>query len=330
MRKEGAPMTHRLLLIDDEAPKVISQVFTSFSKDQGYEFNTQTSVAGIPWELVDNASIILIDYYFPDNHTGVEFLRELRKDRPSLRIPVVLLSAPNDIRDSEWQECLELGVNDFICKSTPPQIVKRKLDSLLEGEAYRRLSQELKEKLYFEEGQSPIESLDFSAISSLVPDANEWAYTFRIILKEGPLHRRQTNGIFLAILSELLSRLAERMGKKTEPYPYETISGEPQESSSPSQRPLKRTERDVSTRSPANDLIDARRAVPLGIPARLLTEIFQKDHKRITEAAKNILTGPPHEVFANVLLLHVYESFYDIIGGSAPHDREVLYEGKSA
>jgi len=322
-------VTHRLLLIDDEAPKVIADVFKSFGKDQGYEFDSQTKVSGIPWELVDSADIILIDYSFPDNHTGVEFLRGLRKARPSLRMPVVLLSAPNDIRDSEWQECLELGVNDFICKSTPPQIVKRKLDSLLEGEAYRRLSEELKEKLHIEETKSPIESLNFGAISSLVPDANEWAYTFRIILQEGPFHRRQTNGIFLAILNELLSRLSERMGKKIESYPYETINGALQESSSPLQRPQKRTERDISTRSPANNLIDARRAVPLGIPARLLTEIFQKDQKRIAEAAKNLLTGPPHEVFMNVLLLHIYESFHHILGGSDPHEKEVPGKRKS-
>jgi len=323
-------MTHRLLLIDDEAPKVISDVFKSFGKDQGYEINSQTKVSGIPWELVDNASIILADYYFPDNHTGVEFLRELRKERPSLRIPVVLLSAPRDIRDSEWQECLELGVNDFICKSTPPQIVKRKVDSLLEGEAYRRLSEQLKEKLHIEEAKSPVESLDFGAISSLVPDANAWAYTFRIILKEGPLHRRQTNGIFLAILNELLSRLANRMGRKIESYPYDTINGALQESSSPLQRPRKRTERGASTRLPENKLIDTGRAVPLGIPARLLTEIFQKDKEKIAEVAKNLLTGPPHEVFVNVLLLHIYEAFHDIIGGSAPHEKELLDKRKSA
>lgn len=323
-------MTHRLLLIDDEAPKVIADVFKSFGKDQGYEFDSQTKVSGIPWELVDSADIILIDYSFPDNHTGVEFLRELRKVRPSLQIPVVLLSAPSDIRDSEWQECLNLGVNDFLCKATPPQIVKRKIDSLLEGEAYRRLSQELKEKLHFEEAKSTIESLDFGAISSLVPDANEWAYTFRIILKEGPLHRRQTNGIFLAILNELLSRFAQRMGKQIEPYPYETINGDLQKSSSPLQKPRKRRERDESTRLPANNLIDAGRAVPLGIPARLLTKIFQKDHVKITEAARNLLTGPPHDVFMNVLLLHVYESFHDIIGQSVPHEKEVPGKRKSA
>ena len=323
-------MTHRFLLIDDEAPKVIANVFKLFGKDQGYEFNSQTRVSGIPWELVDSADIILIDYSFPDNHTGVEFLRELRKARPSLRMPVVLLSAPNDIRDSEWQECLELGVNDFICKSTPPQIVKRKVDSLLEGEAYRRLSEQLKEKLHIEEAKSPVDSLDFGAISSLVPDASKWAYTFRIILKEGPLHRRQTNGIFLAILNELLSRLSEKMGKKIESYPYETINGDLQESSSPLQRPRKRTARDASTRLPGNDLIDPGRAVPLGIPARLLTKIFEKDQESIAEAARNLLTGPPHEVFVNVLLLHIYEAFHHIINGSAPHEKEVPGKRKSA
>jgi len=323
-------MTYKLLLIDDEAPKVISQVFSSFNKDQGYEINSQTRVSGISWELVDSANIILIDYSFPDNHTGVEFLRELRKESPSLRIPVVLLSAPSDIRNAEWQECLNLGVNDFICKATPPQIVKRKIDSLLEGEAYRRLSQELKEKLYIEEAKSPIESLDFGAISSLVPDANEWAYTFRIILKEGPLHRRQTYGIFLAILNELLSRMAERMGKKIESYPYETINGNLQKSSAPSQKSRKQSGREVSAQSPANNLADSSRAVPLGVPARLLTKIFQKDSGRIAEAAKNLLTGAPHDVFMNVLLLHIYEAFHHIIGGGTPHEKQVLDKRKSA
>jgi DNA-binding NarL/FixJ family response regulator len=313
-------MTYKLLLIDDEAPKVMAGVFKLLGKDQDYIFDTQTKVSGVPWELVDNADIILIDFSFPDNHTGVEFLRELHKARPSLQMPVVLLSAPNDIKDSEWQECLELGVNDFICKATPPQIVKRKVDSLLEGEAYRRLSEQLKEKLHMEEAKSPVDSLDFGAISSLAPDADEWAYIFRIILKEGPLHRRETYGIFLAILNGLLSQLSERMGKKIEPYPYKTIDGALQESSAPSQRSRKPGGRRVSARSPGNNLADSSRAVPLGIPARLLTEIFQKDRERITEAARNLLTGAPHDVFMNVLLLHICESFRHIIGGGAPHE----------
>gem|GEM_PF-2552467 len=323
-------MTHKLLLIDDEAPKVMSGVFKLFDENQGYLFDLQTGVSDTPWELVENADIILIDFSFPDNHTGVEFLRELRKTRPSLQMPVVLLSAPNDIKDSEWQECLELGVNDFICKATPPQIVKRKVDSLLEGEAYRRLSEQLKEKLYIEEAKSPVDSLDFGTISSLAPDADEWAYIFRIILKEGPLHRRETYGIFLAILNGLLSRLSERMGKKIEPYPYKTIDGALQESSAPSQRSRKRSGGRVSARSPGNNLVDSSRAVPLGIPARLLTEIFQKDRGRIAEAARNLLTGAPHDVFMNVLLLHICESFRHIIGGGASHDTEVLDKEKSA
>jgi len=323
-------MTDRLLLIDDEAPRLIGDLFKSFAEDQGYEFNSQTKVSDIPWESVDGAHIILIGYSFPDNHTGVEFLRKLREVRPSLRIPVVLLSAPKDIRDSEWHECLELGVNDFICKTTPPQIVKRKVDSLLEGEAYRRLSEELKEKLHIEETKSPIESLNFGAISSLVPDANEWAYIFRIILQEGPFHRRQTNGIFLAILNELLSLLAGRMGKKIESYPYETVNGDLQESSAPWQKPRKQSEQGVSARSPANNPADSGRGAPLGIPARLLREIFQNDRGRIAEAAKNLLTGPPHDVFMNVLLLHIYEAFHHILGGSAPHEKEVPGKRKSA
>jgi hypothetical protein len=71
-------MTYRLLLIDDEAPKIIGNVFKLFDKGQGYEFNLQTRVSGIPWEVVDSSDIILIAYSFPDNHTGVEFLRKFK------------------------------------------------------------------------------------------------------------------------------------------------------------------------------------------------------------------------------------------------------------
>jgi len=306
-------MTYKLFIIDDEAPKVISQIFNSFSKDKGYEINSHTWVSGISWKLVDSANIILIDYSFPDNHTGVEFLRELRKERPSLRIPVVLLSAPSDIRNSEWQECLDLGVNDFICKTTPPEIVKRKLDSILEGESYRKLSEELKEKLYFEEAKSPIDKLDFRAISSLIPDATEWAYTFRIILKEGPLHRRQANGFVLAVLNEFLVYLARQAGRKISPYPYDTVNGQLQESSSPGKTPEKQRPGTFSA-LPADNLMGASRNMPLGIPARLMTEMFKGDQVKITEFVRNVLTGPPHDVFMNVLLLHVFEAFRDIIG----------------
>jgi len=44
-------MTHRLLLIDDEAPKVISNVFKLFEKDRGYIFDFQPGVSGIPYAL---------------------------------------------------------------------------------------------------------------------------------------------------------------------------------------------------------------------------------------------------------------------------------------
>ena len=291
-------MAYNLLLIDDEAPEVIDHLLKPYSEDQECEINHLSKVADIPWGLVDSATIILVDYYFPDDHTGIEFLRALRKERPFLLIPLVLLSAPKDIRETEWQECLELGVKDFICKSTPPQIVKRKIDSLVEGEVYRRMSEELKEKLYLKEEKSAVESLNFTTISSLVPDANEWAYIFRIILKEGPLHRRHANGILLAILNELLSQLATRMGKKIEPYPYETIKGDLQESAPPSTN------------------LSQDRTAPLGIPSRLLNEIFQRDQEKIAEAVRNLLTGPPHEVFMSILLLHIYESFHHIIGSS--------------
>ena len=309
-------MAHKVLLVDDEASEVIAECFKPISEDPAYEINVQTEIADIAWELVDKATIILVDYEFPESRTGIEFLRALRKARPLLRTPLVLLSAPRDIREAEWQECLELGVKDCVCKSTPPQIIKRKIESLVEGETFRRLSEELKEKLHIQEEKSPIESLNFSAISLLVPDANEWAYLFRVILREGPIHRRVSNGVLLAILNELLSRLAVKMGRELEPYPYETITGDLRESAPPP-RPLGRhSTRGPSAPSPLHPLTVASRAVPLGIPSRLITEILKEDQENIVEVVGNLLTGPPHDVFMHVLLLHVCEAFHRLMGDS--------------
>lgn len=305
-------MTHRILLIDDDAPAVVASLFKPVEKNDKYTFTTRVQVNDVPWDMVDRADIIFLGYSFTDNHLGVEFLRELRKIKPGLRIPVVLLSAPNDIRNSEWQECLELGVNDFICKTTPPEIVKRKLDFILEGESYRKLSEDLKEKLFLEESRSSIESLDFKAISALVPDADEWAYTFRIILKEGPLHRRQANGFFLAVLNQFLVHLARQNNRIIQPYPFDTLNGQLQESSPPLKNPGRRSGNFSSMN--ADRMMDTGRTMPLGIPSRLITEIFENDRIKISDFTKNLLTGPPHDVFMNLMLLHVFEAFRDIIG----------------
>ncbi len=321
-------MAYRLLLIDEDALKLTFNLFRAFDQKDEYLFDTQTKVNDIPWEIVDNADIIFLGYSFADNHHGVEFLRELRVKRADLRIPVVLLSAPSDIQKNEWQDCLELGVNDFICKTTPPEIVKRKVDSILQGESYRKLCEELKEKLFFEEAKSPIEALDFRAIASLVPDADEWAYTFRNILKEGPLHRRQANGFFLAVLNKYLLQIARQTGRTITPYPFDMIHGQLQESSSTLTASggsksdissgLAHRDSNMRTRSSQgvlseNIMKSAGRNVPLGIPTRLMTELFEKDRVKVAEFARNILTGPPHDVFMNVLLLHVFEAFYDIV-----------------
>jgi DNA-binding NarL/FixJ family response regulator len=316
-------MVHQFLIIDDEATALLSQLFRSFSNEKQYQFMTCNRVSDPPWEWVDRADMIFIGFTFAGLHSGVEFLRVLRAERPLLRKPVVLLSAPTDIRDSQWQECLDLGVNDFICKTTPPEIVKRKVDTILEGEYYRTLSDELKAKLQFEEARSPIESLDFSTIASLIPDANEWAYTLRIILKEGPLHRRQAYGFFLAVFNDLLLRLSGKCQKQISPYPFDTIDGDLQESSSPLQHP-KKTQPDHAAAPAANRPPDVNRTVPLGMPARLMTTVFQNDPAKIADFTKYFLTGPPHDVFMNVLLLHICESFHDMIGASAPA------EGKKA
>ena len=306
-------MAYRLLLVDDEAPDVVDLILKPFVKDHTYEIAVQTQLDDIQWEVIDGSDIILIDYFFRDKRTGIEFLNMLRRERPGLQTPLIMLSMASEMKEVEWKNCLYLGIKDFISKSTPPEIIKRKISSLIEGEVYRRQCKELKEALSIEEAESSIASLDYGLISSLVPEAKDWEYMSRIILKTGPIHRQESNGIFLAIFHELLSLSATKMQKEIGTYPYETVEACLQEPGPPPHHFGRKGHSAPLPPHLGERFAISSSKVPLGLPSRLLSMILKNNDEKVTRAGRHLLTGPPHEVFMNILLLHICETLYQTI-----------------
>jgi len=303
-------MAKNLLLIDDEAPKVIELNMEPFTKDQNYEISSQITLDNISWELVDRADVILLDYYFQNQRTGIEFLKMLKKERPDFSAPLILLSKANELQQADWQECVSLGVQDFESKSTPPQVLKLKIDKIIKAEDYRRQADSLKEQLQIKEKEAGIDSLNLSYLQALVKDQKDWNYILRVILEGGPLHHQETHKVFLEIFDSLFSLLADKMKSDVRPYPYKTITGpieKPEHPQPGHHRPM------LDRHLP--DRYAFKSTVPLGIPSRMLSEVLEKDEPAILEITRNLLMGPPHEVFMNVLLFHICEAIYQMIGG---------------
>lgn len=103
-------MAERILIVEDE--KSIARVLELELTYEGYETGvSHTGADGLikfrekPWDLV------LLDLMLPEIH-GLDVLKRIRASDPA--IPVILLTAKNDVKDKVAG--LDLGANDYVTK----------------------------------------------------------------------------------------------------------------------------------------------------------------------------------------------------------------------
>ena len=103
-------MAERILIVEDE--KSIARVLELELTYEGYETGvSHTGADGLikfrekPWDLV------LLDLMLPEIH-GLDVLKRIRATDPV--IPVILLTAKNDVKDKVAG--LDLGANDYVTK----------------------------------------------------------------------------------------------------------------------------------------------------------------------------------------------------------------------
>jgi diguanylate cyclase (GGDEF)-like protein len=127
---------HRVLMVEDS--RVSLEVYAQRLERRGYRVATALSAeearveveAGVP-------DLILLDVFMP-KVSGFEYVRELRADPKTARVPIILISALSDTQ--HIVEGLELGANDYVTKPIVMPILTARMEALLRSsELVRKL-----------------------------------------------------------------------------------------------------------------------------------------------------------------------------------------------
>jgi diguanylate cyclase (GGDEF)-like protein len=127
---------HRILMVEDS--RVSLEVYAQRLERRGYQVVTAISVEEARVELESGLpDLILLDVFMP-KISGFEFVRELRADPKTTRVPIILISALSDT--SHIVQGLELGANDYVTKPIVMPILTARMEALLRSsELVRRL-----------------------------------------------------------------------------------------------------------------------------------------------------------------------------------------------
>lgn len=134
----------RIIIVDDDTSnlEILSDIFQKDCQVQIYKTGTQFM------QNLDQANmpdLLLMSYSLPDQK-GSEILRRLRRNESMREIPVVMLMKEQE-RMAE-PECMEAGAEDFFIKPLVAEIVRSRVDRILELSALREeLEEALKDPL---------------------------------------------------------------------------------------------------------------------------------------------------------------------------------------
>ncbi len=127
---------YRILMVEDS--RVSLEVYAQRLERRGYQMATAISADEARVELEAGVpDLILLDVFMP-KVSGFEFVRELRGDPKTSRVPIILISALSDTQ--HIVEGLELGANDYVTKPIVMPILTARMEALLRSsELVRRL-----------------------------------------------------------------------------------------------------------------------------------------------------------------------------------------------
>jgi DNA-binding response OmpR family regulator len=121
------PVTHRLLLIDDDLR--LTDLVSGYLRHNGFEVETAGSLAAGRDRLRQGAyDALLLDLMLPDGD-GLDFTRELRSQPRTRRLPLLMLTARGEPMDRIVG--LEIGADDYLPKPFEPRELLARIKALL-------------------------------------------------------------------------------------------------------------------------------------------------------------------------------------------------------
>lgn len=118
----------KILLVDDE-PDFCHFVKANLQGMGNYEvIIAPKGKKGIKQALKNNPDVILLDIMMP-GIDGFEVLKRLKKDRRTMSIPVIMLTAKDD--EESKDEAIGSYCEEYIVKPVEMSVLKSKIDDLL-------------------------------------------------------------------------------------------------------------------------------------------------------------------------------------------------------
>ncbi len=124
-----------ILVIDDEDH--IRMVVEYNLKLEGFDvYSAENGSVGLEIARQEVPDVVLLDWMMPEMD-GLEVLTELKHDKRTAHIPVLMLTAKG--MDADIDRALELGADDYITKPFDPrslgQTIREKLQECIKSEA---------------------------------------------------------------------------------------------------------------------------------------------------------------------------------------------------
>jgi two-component system chemotaxis response regulator CheY len=128
-----APET-KILIADDMM--TMRKIVVKTLKDLGYNDVQDAADGNLAWEKLKASNppvqLIISDWNMP-NCTGLDFLKKVRADAATSKVPFIMLTAETE--KHQVMEALKAGVTHYCIKPFTPEVLKAKLE-----EAHKKIS----------------------------------------------------------------------------------------------------------------------------------------------------------------------------------------------
>ena len=123
-------MAQKIVLVVDDASST-TQLLKAMLEVEGYEIAmAENGREGLALTRGIKPDLVILDVVMPEMD-GYEVLQTLKGDPATKDIPVVMLTARRD--DEAIQEGLDLGAADYIPKPFEPDILIKKVQTIIQG-----------------------------------------------------------------------------------------------------------------------------------------------------------------------------------------------------
>lgn len=124
-------MAKKILIVDDA--KINREILTEILKDEYQVLQADNGLTALEIIEKESLTVILLDLIMP-KMDGISLLKILSEKNIIAKVPVIVISGKENGHSEK--ECFDLGVSDFIPKPYNADIVKKRIQNIIDHYAY--------------------------------------------------------------------------------------------------------------------------------------------------------------------------------------------------